>query len=291
MSTRDYPRLGPVEFARQLIQTGDLDPIYVALNGAGYDRDQKLRWLCAYIAFYHAGVACFMSEHKGIDFWSWMTKAAENTWETPLGTRWPRSSERRHFRGRQACWAISDWVERCRDGQPEAMFSYIAGCNPGGDTLERTMDRAREYRSIGGWAAFKCADLVDACLDARLDQGDLGPFLYDTPRAGFAMMATLWGMTTYPGDTLERQMSVSMAAMNRLREQLSDLAPPHKPGQPIDNFVLETVACKWKSHIGGHYPPGKDLREIAEGLRPWAGVCESAHRFLVAMPKIEEVMP
>lgn len=30
---------------------------------------------------------------------------------------------------------------------------------------------------------------------------------------------------------------------------------------------VETVLCKWKAHRNGHYPPGKDTRELRQALR------------------------
>ncbi|GAG17632.1 unnamed protein product, partial [marine sediment metagenome] len=46
---------------------------------------------------------------------------------------------------------------------------------------------------------------------------------------------------------------------------------------------VETVLCKWKSHMNGCYPMGKDTREITEGLAPWAGYT-SVREFREYMP-------
>lgn len=48
---------------------------------------------------------------------------------------------------------------------------------------------------------------------------------------------------------------------------------------------VETVLCKWKSHMNGHYPLWNDIREINGGLEPWAGRCSAARAFLNHMPK------
>src|SRR5690606_2202452 len=48
MPTRNYPRLGIVPFAQHLLRTGDLDPIYLALNKVQWPEAQKYRWLVAY---------------------------------------------------------------------------------------------------------------------------------------------------------------------------------------------------------------------------------------------------
>ena len=40
-----YGKLDIVDFGRRLLSSGDLDPVYLALNRSPWDRDRKLRWL------------------------------------------------------------------------------------------------------------------------------------------------------------------------------------------------------------------------------------------------------
>jgi hypothetical protein len=64
-----------------------------------------------------------------------------------------------------------------------------------------------------------------------------------------------------------------------LASELQDVTIPHKPGKPLDNFCLETIWCKYGSHLNGHYPLGNDLREIRHGLEGW-----HAQDFAAALP-------
>ena len=48
---------------------------------------------------------------------------------------------------------------------------------------------------------------------------------------------------------------------------------------------VETVLCKWKSHMNGHYPLWNDIHDVNTGLEPWAGRCSAARAFLAHMPK------
>ena len=96
--------LGVEAFGRRLIETRDLDPAYVGLVGAKLPRP-SWRVGCSLIgAFYHVGAASWISEQEA-DYWACMTTAAANLPEhSPRGLglpaeRWPRASERRHFRG------------------------------------------------------------------------------------------------------------------------------------------------------------------------------------------------
>lgn len=285
MSKRNYLRLNVVEFGRQLLRTGDLDPIYLALNKVSWDYDTLCRWLVGYIAFYHAGVASWLSEREDQAFWDAIMLAARNEAESPIGGRWPRGRERRHFRGDQAVQAVQDWGIRA-GAYAEVMIVDIKG--EGNEPFAAVARRARKYRGIGQWMAFKIVDLLDACLGAEVDQRDVEPFLYDTPRESFLRMYREDMGQADSGVTEER---AAQAAMQWLRSQLLSETIPHKPGKRLDNFCLETIACKHKSHLNGHYPPGNDIAEIQEGLAPWVQVSRAAEDFLAAMPRDPNGLP
>lgn len=277
MSKRNYERLDIVTFGKHLLVSGDLDPIYVALNGAGYPPDQRNRWLTAYAAFYHAAVACWMSEYRGNEFWDAMMVAAENKTATPTGIRWPRGHERRHFRGTTAIRGIQDWKKK--HPIPEDMFDSIA-CRKG-MTVAAAITRAQYYYSVGAWLAFKIADLVDACMDGQLDQSDTTPFLYKTPRES---LLDTWWLWRANGETCGVEPSVK-SVISRLFQEFSGFSIPHKPGKPVDMFCIETVACKHGSHMRGFYPLWNDVDEITTGIEPWVQISPAAYHFAAAMPK------
>lgn len=276
MGKRDYPRLTLEDFGRQLILSFDLDPVYVALNASGFSREQKLRWLVAYIAFYHCGFASWVSEREGGEFWSALLVAARNESIAPVGGRWPRGRERRHFRGAQATQAICDWSSRYR---PEEMFEYIAG---EGGLVSEVIGRAKEHRSIAEWSGYKCADLVDACLGLELDQRETGILFYDTPRES---MLRYW--REWRGQEPEDEESAILEVLLKLSVEWHDLRIPHKPWKRLDYLALETCFCKFLSHLNGHYPLGNDIHEITVSLETWASVSDSALKFLEAMPSLE----
>lgn len=126
--SRNYPRLDIESFGRHLITSGDLDPIYTALvraeKAGDYSIPQLCRWLVAYWCYYSAAVASFLSEKEGEEFWHWMTVAARNEEETPVGGRWPRGHERRHFRAAIALNSVSSLQARYAE-RPENMVLYI----------------------------------------------------------------------------------------------------------------------------------------------------------------------
>jgi hypothetical protein len=52
-----------------------------------------------------------------------------------------------------------------------------------------------------------------------------------------------------------------------LPEHLGSLYAPPARDRLVNVQECETVLCKYKSHINGHYPPGKDTLEVLHGLK------------------------
>ena len=91
-----------VTFGQKLIDTLDLDPVYVLLAHSNLPQGHLDHWLMAYWCFYHAGAACYIASRPREEFWDWMERAAANRVEEPcpLGGNavnggWPRGHERR----------------------------------------------------------------------------------------------------------------------------------------------------------------------------------------------------
>jgi len=285
MSKRNYKPMNLIPFARHTIRSKDLDPIYYIVNEVGWPMKQKLQFFASYLAYYHAGVAAYMST-MGVDtWWTVMMLAAENRTPSPLNERWPRAKERRHFRGQQAIKAVTSWHEEFKS--PQELFLHFLLPEA---TVADSMLNAQKIRSVGQWMSFKIADITDACFDMNLDQtGDLTPFFYDTPVKG---MLDYWrdrmGFPPHANPPGHKFHKVLQEISDYVADQLSAETNPHKSGEPLDPFCLETVFCKWKSHCNGHYPLYNDLMEVGEGLLPWAQINGSAAQLLEALPEVPE---
>lgn len=278
MLSRNYPRIGVVDFGRRLIESADLDPIYVGLQQVSLPQRQLARWLTAYWLFYSAGFASYASEQKGEAFWRTLLDAAHNTKPTPFYERWPRGSERRHFRGAVAVEAVTRLKRRFADA-PEG---FLEALKDGPADMASVQKRVQEYYLFGGWIAFKVADMLDAVCDYPVDQSDLECFLYDTPRKS---IIDNWQSGAIPLKAKTTEDAL-IEAFHWLQKQLAGVKVPHKPllKEP-DWFALETVWCKHKSHMNGHYPLGKDILEISAGTLPWMRCSETAKRFHAALPR------
>src|SRR5262245_42889310 len=99
---QEVQKLSCYEFGRQLILTKDLDPVYVLLHHSklGTTFPAMLhRWLMAYWCFYHVGTASWIT-YEGMGYWERMEQAASSK-------NYPRSPERRHFRGQNAIKSVA----------------------------------------------------------------------------------------------------------------------------------------------------------------------------------------
>lgn len=283
---RNYERLDIVTFGTHLLSSNDLDPIYVALVAMDLPDDQLSRWLVAYWCFYHAGVASYLSEKEGEDFWAEFRKACLNEEESPVGARWERGSERRHFRGANAMKTFDDLSGRYP--KPEAMVDYIVYGSEG--KIERTplsyrdiTKRSKEHSGFGPWIAFKIADMVDRVIGYDVDFSTNDVFMFKDPKQAALL---LWRNHHGYGEHVKPKEAVVVSAVVEHLTELfaSDYKAPPFYDRPVGLQEIETVLCKWKSHMNGHYPLNNDLIEINEGLNQWALVSRTAQLFRRNLP-------
>lgn len=283
------------EFGHQLLDSGDLDPVYTALHRLrtepapfGFDdAAQMKRWLVAYWCLYSVGEACYLSEARGAVFWEKLLEAASNETLSPINARWRRAAERRHWRGAAAVKCVHTLVGRYRYC-PELMVDYCAGVP--GDTAVQVMRRVREHHLFGDWIAFKVADMVDRCLGQRVSFAEAEVFMFDSPREA---AVTLW-LANHP-DQVALSMAMTSAvethcirwSVDYLTKFFSDRLAPPLMDRPVGLQEVETILCKWKSHRNGHYPLFNDIDEIHENLHPWLEHCATARAFSAQMPRRE----
>lgn len=287
MAGRNYERLAIEQFGRHLFESNDLDPIYNALwkinrieNGWG--NPQLYRWLLAYWCFYHSGVASYISQFQSQQYWDMMLVAAKNEAPSPTGQRWPRGHERRHFRGGQAIQAISELAARYPS--PEWMVEYVAG---EGGQYEALANRVQEHRGFGPWISWKVADMTDRVLGLSIDFKEKEVFMFTDPTKAALM---LWRQRmklpegTRPKDNAA-QATIIHAIVEYLQLEFANYKAPPDYRRIVNLQEIETVLCKWKSHMNGHYPLWNDIMDIRSGLEPWAKVCKEAASFLQYVPR------
>lgn len=257
-----------VEFGKKLLKTKDLDPIYIIANKDTLPKNQLRRWLVAYWWFYHAGVASYLSEKEETKFFDEALTLVE-------GTRAPRGTERRHFRGDKAKVAIQKfmfWYER-----PEEAVDWVV--KKPQHASEVVYHVKENWPLFGPWIAFKIADMVDRCLGFPVQFRVEDLELYDSPKAGASELALSKKKVL---NIMANDTYVPWAVEYLTRKFRHYKAPPFYD-RPVNVQEFETILCKWHSYQGGHYRIGKDIHEIRKALE-WHPT-ETSEKLLKLMPK------
>ncbi len=271
-SHHSYERLSIEAFGAALLATEDLDPVYVMLRNAALPEDQLAKWLLAYWCFYHCGVASKFAEMNDRGFWRNMHVAAVNK-----PNIYPRAAERRHFR---ACNAINGVSGLEREFlHSDTLIPWLRTFK----SFERLSQKVQDWPQFGPWIAFKVCDMAQAVVGVELDLTGADLAIYSEP----AKAARIWweAQPGSAGATLTKQACINVA-ITHLRTAAPhhlgcSLAPPHYRRQ-LNIFEFETILCKWKSHLNGHYPIGHDTEEIAKGLVGWGDLAE---RMIICLGK------
>lgn len=285
---RNYAKLDIETFGKHLLESNDLDPIYCALvkQFAPHLDHQLKRWLVAYWCFYHAGQACHISEFEGEAFWAEMRACARNEELSPIGERWQRGHERRHFRGEAASKAIRTMSGKYLH-EPEQLVEDIIHHSPEHNyslQFKTVADRAQELPLFGPWISFKVADMVDRVLGIHVDFSGDDVFMFKDPTEAALKLWRLKAGLNESAQPKERGKAISQV-VSYLTDHFKDHKAPPLYDRPVGLQEVETILCKWKSHCNGHYPLFNDIIEIRDGCAPWTKVSETALLFMDAMPK------
>jgi Alpha-glutamyl/putrescinyl thymine pyrophosphorylase clade 2 len=248
-------------FGDALIRSRDLDPAYCALFGAQLSEPQLSRLLLGYLAFYHLGFAAWLSEHEGDAYWATTLVAAKNETPSPLGGRWPRGSERRHFRGAKCVHAVG-WLQN-KYQTPEAPIRSLFNAR----MEKHVIERVGKWPMFGPWAGFKAADLLERCVGHPLQFDPNIGLVYAEPRASLEMLAAELGQSP-------------RAIYNNLLAYFSAHKAPPRDDRPCGAAEVESILCKFKSMRNGHYWVGKDTEEIRRALQGWGTTAANLLRHL-----------
>jgi hypothetical protein len=278
MAKRDYERLSIEDFGAHLLSTGDLDPVYIALWKSDFEFEVMARWLVAYWCLYHCGAASYLAGLSDAEFWDTLMVAAINKEPAPTGGRWPRAAERRHWRGQQAV----NSVESLRSWETAA--ELVHHLQSGDMDFAAVSKRVQNLRGFGPWIAFKVADMIDRVICRPVNFDEAAVFMFKDPAKAAIMLWDQRHPDLPARDVLSTRGAIAMMVEYLTKVFASFQAPPLND-RPVGLQEVETVLCKWKSHMNGHYPLFKDTDEINEGLLEWAPHSEIARRFATHMPR------
>lgn len=290
------------QFGEALLTTGDLDPMYLAVNKARLDYEQLNRLMLSYFCFYHLGAAARMAEAKNTgEFWKMMWEAAAySPVKLPGARAWPRGAERRHYRGVQAMKSMTELnaaYNNLKFNVAGAVGHFIGASDTHDDTLSfGSISKAvQTHRGFGTWIAFKVADVAERVLSYDVDFKDCHLGIYKDPREGAAVGYLALTGNLNNGDYAHRpwEFPLSDEELERTVDEYVKRFSKIK-ARGLDRKVnvqeVETIFCKYKSHLKGHYPLGKDSNEIGHGLDGWGDLAQQLKRGLPENVWTQEVM-
>lgn len=259
-----------VEFGDALLKTEDLDPVYCALTRSNLDQATLARVCLAYWCFYNLGTAArIASAVRPGAYWTLMRTAALNVGTYKL---WPRGAERRHFRGAQAVNAVFELAKRYPKGAEQALEGFFGG-EP--ITYASVAAATQSHRGFGPWIAFKVADMSERVFGHKTDFSSCHLGIYKDPRQGAALARSQWGLGLTVEETIAGKFWNEPITDDHLKETVNYYvalwrkkkakAPPHRD-RLVNVQEIETIFCKYKSYLKGHYHVGKDIHEIREAL-------------------------
>ncbi len=287
---------GIVTFGDALLKTGDLDPVYTAVHSAKLDHNTLLRLCLGYWCFYHLGLAAKLAELKTPEaYWRLFELAVRNEGEPKP---YPRGAERRHFRGDNALKAYQHLRRLYRT--PEGAAVGIVGTGPrvgprNALRFATVSDQVQTHTGFGPWIAFKIADMAERVLGYPVDFSGCALGIYKDPRQGAAVALCEWqsGEGLIPGvDFSNIEPWTYPITDDELRATVEHYvkvfrkhkAPPNG-NRAVNVQEVETIFCKYKSHLKGHYPIGKDTREIGHGLVGWGDLADQLKKGLPNGPR------
>jgi len=249
-------RIDCVDFGEMLIDTLDLDPVYVLLANVRWSDDRMKRWLLAYWCFYHCGTCCWIVDQP--DYWEAMRQADVQ--------KMPRGRERRHFRAENSRKSIAYLSSRGVEALYEDLFELYDADTENPIPADLLLKKVEKWVGFGPWIAFKVVDMLE-CLGFLPIHFDVDTIkVYDTPRKGAETMLEMRGK--------EAEEVVPWAINTIIGELGPRLAPPRYE-RYLNAQEAETILCKWKSHINGHYEVLEDTQDIKRGLELFLGAPSS----------------
>lgn len=299
----------PIEqFGHELLDSGDLDPVYIMLQGmpeAALDR-----FLVAYWCTYHVGVASFLADADSMaqyryvggvgstDYWQLLgSVAAQGPFPSPVGARWPRGKERRHWRGQNAIKSFEYLRQNyirpetfCETIRMLAYDTVKTWSEPHPALVKvdklpfKHVDKfIRRHVGFGEWISFKIGDMAEQVMGVPVDFTEAEVFMFDTPKDAAKLLARRQmgipdDAAVYVKDTAIRKV------VTYLKGVFASYAAPNGK-RPVGLQEVETILCKWKSHCSGHYPLYNDIGEVTEQLSEWRRHSQTAEFLYNKIPQ------
>lgn len=262
----DLPRISRSfeEFMFVDIVTGDSDPVYWAIARAkgdiAFGPQWATRFCVAMLAYYHTGVAFQAAEiSNGDEFWNYLTEGF---------AKFPRGSERRHFRGANGAVALATMRNWAPD--PHDFFTKFTS-----DRTDYWMIRNKCEKHLiqfGPYFQLKVCDYMDRCLDLPIASfAGLNKNLPTEPSRALEVMFP----GVHPTDSF-------LTLCKRIDSACIVAAPDFK--RAAGPAEVETSLCGWKTtKFSGNWM-GADIADKRAALTGFLPGNHRAEMFASMMP-------
>lgn len=255
------------QFGKYLLDSLDLDPLYVILTQSNMNDNQMKRWLLAYWIYYSAGVSSRLSEVSNPTAYYRMMRYGNDN-------RWPRGHERRHMRGQTF---IETVLGLEKYGAPEKVVDHLT-CALDFDMHTRVVSKLYGF---GQWIAFKIFDMMERVLRIPTNIDNVNLYIYRDPVKG----AALWEFGDQNHNITHDELGCVVCELMKMFKGYS--APPFMD-RPLSPMEIETILCKSKSNYNGHYPLGNDVIDIQHGLGGWGDTAQELECLLKPLYNVWE---
>lgn len=237
------------KFAKNLIASEDIDPLYPVLKHLQKDLDpeQKLWHSFLYVAWYNLPSAT----------------AAFTEYSLPnkqllkhIDPKWPTGIERRNNRGGKVVGHIDSYLKiiEVTKSQKKWYWEGLSRDKEPEDNWRILNERIQTLHGNGRWAAYKFCEVLRKVNNLPIQAPDMGHQFSSGPREGLAMLfGEIPGQTSEVIDQLNAQGDVLIEKLQKL-------------GLDVGQEEVETVLCNFKSLMKGKYYTGHDIDELQEQI-------------------------
>ena len=173
-------------FAEITIQTNDLDPLYQVFHCLRQKESDEWmgRMLVYFLLFYHVGNAIDAADTwSDEDFWI-------NLYDVANDPKTPRGTERRHFRGQKALFAVQNLSGKGLS--PWSTLSYMY--KPSYREFFHHVVNNYKGTQFGPYFIWKLYDIFNVCLGMPISMStdEAWAYMPDEPKKVAALMGNKW---------------------------------------------------------------------------------------------------
>jgi|11_taG_2_1085331.scaffolds.fasta_scaffold02966_8 hypothetical protein len=225
------------DFSKSLLITGDIDPDYILIREKskelGFNKKQVFNWILHKLVIYDS-----YSELEVIT----KQKKIEDV---------KYGNERRKSKNKAREY-LNNIQKAFMDVDVERFFSMNGN---------KIFNKIKTINGFGSWSAWKFMDLIDCCYGIKVDFDSIDfRKAYTFPLKGLLLVNNLPEDLKILNDTKTYKRLLENAYS--ILKDLKNCDTPHNGGKGLRLNELETLLCKYHSHMHNKYQSGQDILHL-----------------------------